>query len=195
MEIYTSIGALVKAFMKCRYKTMKETALAMGIPYTTFSAQLHNNTLSAETLFRLAGYLDMDLNWMMAVLGYYGPICAIDREQIPRMRADFREQEWKKVNQVLLRVIQENPTSTPDARRELLREFGGNMFYLLDVLVPEDYNLYRIADREKVKYYVDIPKETRGTHFISSGRRKPISLLFEGSKALDIVIEERKDAL
>lgn len=195
METDQSIGTLIKAFIKYRNKTMKETALAMGIRYNTFSAQLHNNTLTAETLFHLAGYLDIDLNWMMAVLGYHRTICVMDRELIPRMHSDFRDLELKKVNPILLRVIQDNPTSTPDARRELLHEFGGNMFFLLDVLVPENYNLYRIADREKIKYYVDIPRETRGTPIITSGRRKPISLLLEGSKALDIVIEERKDAL
>lgn len=194
MELYNSIGTMIKWFIKCRNKTIAETAQAMNIKYTTFSAQLINNTLTAETLFRLAAYLDIDINWMMVVLGYHGPVSAIERELVPRMGEDFRQIEIKKVHRRLDELIKENPTSTPDTRRELLKEFSGNMFYLLDVLVPEEYNLYMISERGKMKFYVDIPRPFRGSH-MTVMRRKPVSVLYEGSKALDIVIEERKDNL
>lgn len=196
MDWYNSIGEMIKWFIKkVRNKTIKETAMAMGINYTTFSEQLKNNTLTAETLLRLAAYLDIDLNWMLLVLGYHGVASAIDREMIPRMNAEFREAERKKVLKRLDALIMENPTSTPDARRELLKEFGRNMFYLLDVLIPEEYNLYMISERGNVKYYVDIPKPTREQHIPYVMRRKSVNVLYEGSKALDIVIEERKDNL
>ncbi|MBQ9764770.1 MAG: XRE family transcriptional regulator [Lachnospiraceae bacterium] len=196
MDWYSSIGEMLKWFIKdVRNKTIKETAMAMGINYTTFSEQLKNNTLSAETLLRLAAYLDIDLNWMLLVLGYHGVVGAIDREMIPRMSTEFRETEKKRVLKRLDTLIKENPTSTPDTRRELLREFSKNMFYLLDVLVPEEYNLYIISERGKVKYYVDIPKsfEEHNSQYVM--RRKSVNVLYEGSKALDILIEERKEKL
>ena len=195
MDFYASIGTMIKWFIKCRNKKINETAAAMGIKYTTFSAQLKNNTVTAETLMKLASYLDIDLNWMMAVLGYHGSASVAEREMIPRMQDDFRETEYEKVNQVLVSIIQENPTSTPDARRELLRKFSGNMFYLLDVLVPENYTLYMISERGKAKYYVDIPQMTRVRTSSTAMRRKTINALYEGFKVLDIVIEERKGQL
>lgn len=196
MDWYNSIGEMLKWFIKkVRNKTIKETAMAMGINYTTFSEQLKNNTLSAETLLRLAAYLDIDLNWMLLVLGYHGVASVIDREMIPRMNTEFREKERKKVLKRLDAMIEENPISTPDTRRELLKEFGKNMFYLLDVLIPEEYSLYMISERGKVKYYVDIPRATREHNSQYIMRRKSVNVLYEGSKALDIVIEERKDIL
>lgn len=196
MDWYNSIGEMLKWFIKnVRNKTIKETAMAMGINYTTFSEQLKNNTLTAETLLRLAAYMDIDLNWMLLVLGYHGIASAIDREMIPRMNTEFRETERKKVLKRLDALIKENPTSTPDTRRELLKEFGRNMFYLLDVLIPEEYSLYMISERGNVKYYVDIPRPAREQNPQYVMRRKSVNVLYEGSKALDIVIEERKDNL
>lgn len=196
MYWYNSIGEMIKWFIKkVRNRTIKETAMAMGINYTTFSEQLKNNTLTAETLLKLAAYLDIDLNWMLLVLGYHGTASTIDREMIPRMGIEFREMERKRVLQRLDILIKENPTSTPDTRRELLKEFGRNMFYLLDVLIPEEYSLYMISERGKMKYYVDIPRPTRGNSPQYVMRRKSVNVLYEGAKALDIVIEERKDTL
>lgn len=194
MEWNQSIGTMIKWFIKCRNKTMRETADYLNIKYTTFSAQLNNDTITSETLFKLAAYLDIDLNWMMIALGYHGYVSPVEREMIPRMGGEFREIELKKVGKRLDALIKENPSSTPDVRRELLKEFSGNMFYLLDVLVPEEYNLYMISERGKIKFYVDIPAPKRGNQAFVM-RRKPVSMLFEGAKALDIAIEERKDVL
>lgn len=195
MQSYSSIGAMIKWFIQCRNKTQKETARAMGIKETTFSAQLLNDTVTAETLFKLAAYLDMDLHWMMVMLGYHGHASMIDREMVPRMSSDFREIELKHVLKRVDALIKENPTSTTDTRKELLKEFGKNMFYLLDVLIPADYGLYMIFERGKPKYYVDIPQMTRELRQPMVMRRKRVSALYEGSKALDIVIEERKERL
>lgn len=194
MDCYDSIGAMIKWYIACRNKTITETAAAMNIKMNTFSAQLINNTVTADTLLRLAAYLDIDLEWMMIVLGYHGPVSAFEREMIPRMRDEFRKKELKRVNKVLDTIIMENPVSTPAVRRELLKAYHENMFYLLDVLIPEEYGIYMFTEREKQKYFVDIPGPERGRQS-PVVRRKRISRLFEGSKALDIVIEERKDQL
>ena len=69
VSCYDSIGSMIKWYIKCRNKTITETAAAMNIKKTTFSAQLINSTVTADTLLRLAAYLDIDLEWMMIVLG------------------------------------------------------------------------------------------------------------------------------
>lgn len=105
MEFYDSIGSMIKWFIDCRNRTIKETAAAMNIKYTTFSAQLNSNTVTAETLMKLASYLDIDLNWMLVVLGYHGPVSAVEREMIPRMQYEFRNCEKKKVEKVLDQIM------------------------------------------------------------------------------------------
>ena len=161
MDCYDSIGAMIKWYIKCRNKTIKETAASMNIKETTFSAQLINNTVTADTLLRLAAYLDIDLEWMMIVLGYHGPVSPVEREMIPRMRDEFRAKERKRVNKVLDILIMENPASTSDTRRELLKAYHDNVFYLLDVLIPEEYGIYMFTERDKQKYFVDIPEPVR----------------------------------
>ena len=164
----------------------------MGINYTTFSEQLKHNTISVDTLFKLAVYLDIDLNWMMFTLGYHGTVSAIEREVTPRMSPEFREIEAKSVEAILERIIRENPESTADARRELLKEFNKYLFYLLDVLVPEEYNIYMTTERGKTRYFVDIPCTVRGRTSAMMQRRN-VSVLYDESKIIDLIIEERKD--
>jgi hypothetical protein len=140
----------------------------------------------------LAAYLDLDLEWMEYVLGYHGTVGSMERGTTPRMKESFRNKELKIVYRELDRIIKENPSSTSDARRELLSSFGKNMFYLLDVLIPEEYNIYMSSERGgKTIFYVDIPTPTRVRHS-QAMRRKSFNVLFEGSKVLDRVIEERK---
>ena len=91
------IAELIKRIIKARNRTILMTASAMGIGYTTFCEQLKRGSLKAETLFRLAAYLDIDLNWMMAALNYYGQIGEIERETIPRMQTSFRKNEQELV--------------------------------------------------------------------------------------------------
>lgn len=190
-----SIGQMIKRFIVCRNKSIKETAMAVNIKYTTFCEQLKNDTITTDTLFRLASYLDIDLNWMLVALGYHGTISAMEREMIPRMQEDFRKIEKVQVERMLNQLIQEFPNSTADVRRELRKVYRQNEFYLLDVLVPDAYKIFVSATRKGMQYYVDVPQlPARGMH--SSGvRRKPISMLYSTNQVLDIVIEERKDRI
>lgn len=190
IEKQQPVGEMIKRFIKYRNKTIHEAADAMGIAYNTFSYQLINDKLSVDTLFRLAVYLDIELNWMHMALGYFGPVNPLERENIPRMQRDFREGQRKIVLTRLESLIEENPSSTPDVRRALLSEF--NMFFALDVLVPEEYDILMTTERGIAKFYVDTHDSgMRGRNTL--GQRSRVSLLKTGVQALDIVIEERKD--
>ena len=189
------IGKIIKAIIDCRNKQIKEVAAAMGIKDGTFSAQLINDTLTVDTLFRLVAYLDIDLEWLCRVLGYFGEVSPLEQELIPRMKdIEFREAEKKKVYQSIDRLLNETMFSTTDTREELLKAYSHNMYYLLDVLINEDYQIKMTEERGKRKYYVDINDPGSGTGRFC-GRRSPISLLKTGNQALDIVIEERKDEI
>ena len=188
------IGPIIKKVIKFRNKTSKIVANELGINEKTFSDQLKNGTMSVDTLFRIAAYLDIDLNWLMAVLGYFGPVSPYARDTIQRMQSEFRKREKALVIKNLDRLIVENLAETHIVRRELLREYGHNEFYLLDVLVPESYEIFVVKDRGKTNFYVDNNEMVR-YGFSSSQRRKPISMLFDVKTALDIVIEERKDEI
>ncbi len=191
-----NIGGMIKRFIKNRNRTEKQIAGELGIKNTTFSAQLNHDTVSAETLFRLSVLLDIDLNWMKYAFGYHGQVGLLEREQIPRMQEEFRENERKFVLNRMDDLINDNPNSTADVRRELLKEFHDNMFYLLDVLVPDEFELFLVVERGKAKYYVDtkevLPKRLSS---FASMRNKPIACLKDGNNALNIVIEDRKDEI
>ena len=196
MEDTNKIGGMIKRFIKNRNRTEKQIASELGIKNTTFSAQLNRDTVSAETLFRLSVLLDIDLNWMKYALGYHGQVGFLEREQIPRMQEEFRENERKFVLHRMDDLINANPGSTADVRRELLKEFHCNMFYLLDVLVPDEFELFLVVERGVTKYYVDTKEMlTKGMLSCTNMRRKPIACLKDGNNALNIVIEERKDEL
>ena len=196
MEDTNKIGGMIKRFIKNRNRTEKQIAGELGIKNTTFSAQLSRDTVSAETLFRLSVLLDIDLNWMKYALGYHGQVGFLEREQIPRMQEEFRENERKFVLHRMDDLINANPGSTADVRRELLREFHDNMFYLLDVLVPDEFELFLVVERGVTKYYVDTKEMlTKGMLSCTNMRRKPIACLKDGNNALNIVIEDRKDEI
>ncbi|MBF1010135.1 MAG: helix-turn-helix domain-containing protein [Lachnoanaerobaculum sp.] len=196
MEDTNKIGGMIKRFIKNRNRTEKQIAGELGIKNTTFSAQLSRDTVSAETLFRLSVLLDIDLNWMKYALGYHGQVGFLEREQIPRMQEEFRENERKFVLHRMDDLINANPGSTADVRRELLKEFHGNMFYLLDVLVPDEFELFLVVERGVTKYYVDTKEMlTKGMLSCTNMRRKPIACLEDGNNALNIVIEDRKDEI
>lgn len=190
-----SIGQMIKRFIVCRNKSIKETAMAVNIKYTTFCEQLKNDTITADTLFRLASFLDIDLDWMLVALGYHGAVSAIEREIIPRMQEDFRKIEKAKVERMLDQLLQEFPNSIADVRQELKKAYHQNDYYLLDVLVPDEYKIFVSATRKGMQYYVDVPQSlTREVHS-SRMRRKPISKLYSTNQVLDIVIEERKERI
>ncbi len=192
MDCFDSIGKIIKWFIKCRNKTLAETADFLGIKYKTFSEQLRNNTVNGDTLLRLSNYLNIDLNWMYLVLGYGGFVSFIEKEIFLRMQDSYRESEQNIVQNALNRILQENPVSISEARKELLKEFSHNMVYLLDSLVSEEYHIYMISQNGKVMYYVDLPRPTRGYTVNACGRRKSVDMLYKGSNVLDMIIERKK---
>lgn len=186
------IGDFIKKYIKYRNKTINEVAYDMGIKNTTFSEQLLNDSLKVDTLFKLAVYLDMDLEWMLYALGYAGKTNTFESEKVLRIRdANFRAEEKKKVMAVMDELIIELNGNTNAVRKELFKEFGSNSFYLLDVLINEEFDIHIMTDRSGKSYLVD-------THERSQIGRSAFSrstTLMKEKEALEIVIEDRKEEL
>jgi transcriptional regulator with XRE-family HTH domain len=136
MEDKLTIGSLIKRHIKMRGKTVKEVSEALGRNYTTFSGILNRDVVDAKLLFELANLLDIDLVWMAELFDHRKPISMFAQYQLPRMQSDFRKHDYQDVLDQLDFCIRNNPDSIADARKELLSIYP-NMFYVLDILMPE----------------------------------------------------------
>ena len=188
MENALTIGSLIKRHIKMRGRTVKEVSKALGRNYTTFSGILNRDAVDAKLLFELANLLDIDLEWMSQLFDHRKPISSLAPYQMPRMHSDLREHDYPDVCRQLDFCIENNPNSIADARRELISIYS-NMFYILDVLMPENDIIRITVERGKEKYYC-IPlgsaKPTRG---------RSVQQIYDGTEMLNQIILQRKEAL
>jgi len=179
-----SAGSIIKKYVKVRGKSMKQIATELDIPYKTLNGRLNRDSIDAHLLFRLAKLLDIDLNWMAEILDKDRKVNSLAPLQIPRMLPIFREQDLPQIEYSIKRAIINNPTSIAAARNELIDEY--NLFYLLDMLLPENYNLFMTVERGKEKYHC-ISSETNSMRL-----RTPLICYIDGREMLDQLIAERK---
>ena len=178
----------MKRHIKMRGKTAKQVAKALGRNYTTFCGVLNRDAVDAELLFALANYLDIDLIWMSQLFDHRKSISSLERYQMPRMNSDFREHEHAEVLGQLDLCIRNNPGSIAEARRELIATYP-NIFYLLDVLLPENHVIRITVERGKEKYYC-IPLETN-----PYTRGRGLQQIYDGNEMLNQLIRQRKEEL
>lgn len=184
MNSKLSAGSIIKKYIAVRGKTRKQVANELGISYTTFNGRLNRESIDAELLFRLANLLDIDLNWMAKILDQKRPTNPLAPLQIPRMLPIFREKDLPQIESSIKRAILNNPTSISDIRNELLKEY--NLYYLLDTLLPDNYNLFITVERGKEKYLCML------SDINNSRLRSPIISFTGGKEMLDQLIAERK---
>ena len=188
MENQLTIGYLIKRYIKMRGKNAQEVAKALGKNYKTFCGILNRNAVDAELLFALANYLDIDLMWMSQLFDHRRVISSLERYQMPRMNSEFREHEYAAVCRQLDLCIQNNPNSIAEARRELIAIYS-NIFYLLDVLMPENHVIRITVERGKEKYYC-IPLEAN-----PHTRGRSLQQIYDGNEMLNQLILQRKEEL
>ena len=186
------IGSLIKRYIKMRGKTAKEVAEALGMNYKTFCGILNRDVIDAEMLFKLANYLDIDLQWMSELFDHRKPISPFAPYQMSRMQSDFRKHDYPLVSHHLDECILNNPGSISEARKELLRIYP-NLFYVLDVLMPEDdiIRITVIRGQEKL-HCTPFPRNQTGG-FPRRGRSLPNT--YDGKEMLDQIIARRKEEL
>ncbi len=193
-----SIGWLIKRYIKMRNYNIKQVAEKVNVKYTTFSEKLNRNSIDAELLFELANLLEIDLTWMAQLFDKHRYISLLDKYQMSRMSSEFRETERKSMLKILDDIIKNNPTSITDAKNELLSFYHHQLFYVLDVLLPEDYLIQIEVDRnEREKYYCIATGSlsSRGSSLFPMRGRSATVQFREGNEVLKRIIIDRKAEL
>lgn len=172
---------------------IQQVADILNMNYKTFDGILNRDSVDAKLLFQLANLLEIDLCWMAQLYENKRSISFLEQFQMTRMNQEMREHEMKIVLSCLDRHIIENPTSIGDIKTLLLKDFP-QLFYLLDVLLPENYTIRVAVERTREKYYcmpityqVPTNKLTRG--------RNAIGQFYEGHEMLKQLILERKEKI
>ena len=104
------------------------------------------------------------------------------------MQSDFRKHDYPDVLAQLDSCIKNNPGSIADARKELMSIYP-NMFYILDILMPEDDIIRITVERGKEKYYC-IPLGSQ-----SNTRGRNTHQILDSKEMLNRIILERKEEL
>ena len=188
-----TIGGLIKRYIKMRGRTAKDVSAALNIPYTTFCGILNRDAVDAKLLFQLANLLDIDLDWMSQLFGHHRPISPLAPLQMPRMQSDFRRNIYPTVKKSLDTCIQNNPDSISDARKELL-SYHPSLFFLLDVLLPEEDIIRITVERKKEKFHC-IPINQTSSYRPQTRGRSACCQIYEGIEALNLIIAARKEEM
>lgn len=193
MKPVCSLGDMIKRYILMRGRNIKEVAASIGIPEKTLYDAIQNNRISADRLFKLSALLDMDLNYLVFALGYDGPTSAFDRLQVVRMNSGMRKEESKRINSSVNYSLFSEPESIEMVAIQLVSGFP--LYYLLDVLIPEDCMIQTMKEGETEKYFVSSPR--MGSHSrgktICRGRLPERTI--SGMEALRFALICRKDNL
>ena len=188
-----SISKIIKRYIKLRGYKIQQVADMLNVNYKTFDGILNRDVVDAKLLFQLANLLEIDLCWMAQLYENKKPISFLEQFQMTRMNQEMRNHEIKMVLSCLDRHIIENPTSISEIKTLLLRDFP-QLFYLLDVLLPENHIIRVAVERNKEKYYC-MPLEAQiSTHCLGRGR-SATSQFYEGHEMLKQLILERKEQI
>lgn len=193
MDDILAISKIVKRYIKMRGYSIQQVADKLNINYKTFDGILNRDAIDAKLLFKLANLLDIDLCWMSQLYNKGRTISFLDQYQLSRMNSEMRKAELNIVLPCLDRHIIENPCSINDVKNCLLKDFN-QLFYLLDVLLPENYNIRITVEREHEKYYC-VDGNSTGILSNTVNRRLTASQFFEGHEMLKFIIINRKAEL
>lgn len=192
MKTNPTIGEIITRYIKLRGKTIKEIAFVIGIKEKTFYDEIQKGRITAHRLFQLTWCLDMDLEWMMSILGYQGHSDVFDFLKIPRMKEDMKIQEMEKLEQLITTYFEENFNDITFVKRELLKSY--ELFYLLDVLLPETCKIYIFEERGIELYFIDFQTVNFNNKVtISLKRTRLPGNLINGNEALSIALLSRRE--
>ena len=190
MENILAISKIIKRYIKMRGYTIQQVAAKLDMNYKTFDGILNRDSVDAQLLFQLANLLDIDLCWMAQLYEKKRPVSFLEQYQMSRMNPEMREGELKVVLSYLDRYITEIPDSINEIKAELMRSFN-QLFYLLDVLLPEDYIIRISVERDREKYYCMPLQTVEQTSRLGRGRNATTQF-YEGHEMLKRIILERK---
>ena len=185
-----TIGELIKRYIKMRGRTVKEVATDLKRNYKTFCGILNRDVVDAKLLFELANLLDIDLIWMSQLFDMRKPISSLAPYQMSRMQDDMRRHDTPDVLKQLDYCIANNPDSITEVRKELMSIYP-SLFYILDILLPEDTVIRISIERGKEKYFC-IPIDQSGATLTRMRGRSTYNI-YDGIEMLNLLIAKRKE--
>ena len=188
MDNVLAISEVIKRHIKMRGYTINRVSEVLGINYKTFDGILNRDAIDAKLLFKLANLLNIDLCWMAQLYEKRRPISFLEQYQLTRMSDEMKEAELKLVLNCLDRHILENPNNISEVKNALIRDFN-QLFYLLDVLLPEKYIIRIAVERGKERYYCMPVANVEQTPLPMRARAS--TQFYEGHEMLKQLIYER----
>ncbi len=185
MEDVLAISQIIKRYIRMRGMTIQQVADKLNINYKTFAGILNRDAVDAKLLLKLSVLLNIDLYWLSQLYEKPQSISFLEKSQMSRMSSDMRAIERKIVMDYLDRHIRENPDSISDVKNALMADFR-QLFYVLDVLLPEDYTIIISVERNKEKYFCMPMNENQKTSSFGTPR------FAEGTDMLKRLILDRK---
>lgn len=140
-----TISKIIKDHISLRGKTVKEVAYALNMNTKTLYDQLQHNRISAAKLLDLAAYLDIDLEVLKNTLGYNKKQSYYQRFQPKRMSKEYKNSIIEDVLKTI-KVIADKEYSETSLYERVLSEYKRDVFFLLDVLLDEDYEILISSD-------------------------------------------------
>ncbi len=140
-----TISKIIKDHISLRGKTVKEVAYALNMNTKTLYDQLQHNRISAAKLLDLAAYLDIDLEVLKNSLGYNKKQSYYQRFQPKRMSKEYKDSIIEEVLKTI-KVIADEEYCETSLYERVLTEYKRDVFFLLDVLLDEDYEILISSD-------------------------------------------------
>ena len=190
MEDVLAISQIIKRYIRMRGMTIQQVADKLNINYKTFAGILNRDAVDAKLLLKLSVLLNIDLYWLSQLYEKPQSISFLEKSQMSRMSSDMRAIERQIVMDYLDRHIRENPDSISDVKNALMADFK-QLFYILDVLLPEDYTIIISVERNKEKYFcMPMNEKPKTSSFGGPSRGTP--QFAEGTDMLKRLILDRK---
>ncbi len=189
MENKKLVAETIEKHIKMRNRTRAEIAAAVGEDYKTFCGILNRGDEAIRTplLLRLANVLDIDLNWLVQLYKGEQSISFLERHQMSRMSDEFRKNELPNITKNMDALIRTSDTVS-EVKKVLVAQWP--LFYLLDVLLPEEYIIRITVERDRETYYC-MP-QTAGASRFGRGLGRTFDF-YEGNEMLKRLIAERKE--
>lgn len=140
MNNQESIAEIIKKHISLRGKTIKEVAYALHMNTKTLYDQLQHNRISASKLLDLSAYLDIDLEALKEALGYNNKQSYYQRIRVKRMSKEYKDSIKEDVLRTIQVIANEEYNGISFYER-VISEFNGEIFFLLDVLLDENYEI------------------------------------------------------
>lgn len=148
MNNQQSISEIIKQHISLRGKTIKEVAYALQMNTKTLYDQLQHDRISASKLLDLAAYLDIDLEILKNTLGYNQKQSYYHRIQAKRMGKEYKDSVKEDVLKTIQIITKEENENSLYER--VMSEYNREIFFLLDVLLDDDYEILITNDDSEV---------------------------------------------